>query len=94
MGDFFTVGSPIRPKKVKPILTGRSFKYFYKHERNQVMKWSTWFTKGGKQDDVDALSYTLVSGKGSNCAQKSLNEIPMWSTDYGGMRDAPCRDGG
>ena len=29
MRDFFTVGSPIRPKKVKPILTGWSFRYFY-----------------------------------------------------------------
>ena len=34
MGDFFNVGSSIRPEKVKPILTGRSFKYFYEHERN------------------------------------------------------------
>ena len=32
MGDFFTIGSLVRMKKVKPILTGRSFKYFYEHE--------------------------------------------------------------
>ena len=36
MRDFFTVGSPIKPEKVKPILTGWSFKYFYKHEQNQL----------------------------------------------------------
>ena len=68
------------------------------------MKWSTWSTKGGKWDDVDALSYTLVRGKGSSCARryfhcfkeskKSLNKTPMWSTDCGGMSGAPCRDGG
>ena len=34
------------------------------------MKWSTWSAKGDKRDDVDALSYTLTSGKGSSCAQK------------------------
>ena len=33
---FFTIGSPTRPKKVKPILTRRLFKYFYEHEGNQV----------------------------------------------------------
>ena len=26
MGDFFTIGSPLIPEKVKPILIGRSFK--------------------------------------------------------------------
>ena len=36
MRDFFTVGSPIRLEKAKPILTGWSFRYFYEHERNQV----------------------------------------------------------
>ena len=36
MRDFFTVGSPIRPEKVKLILTGWSFRYFYKHEQTQV----------------------------------------------------------
>ena len=65
--------------------------------------WSTWFTKGGKWDDVDALSYTLASGKQSSCtrwsfhffkeSEKSLNETPMWSTD-GGTCGSPCRDGG
>ena len=68
------------------------------------MEWSTWFAKGGKRDDVYALSYTLVSGKGSNCArqsfhcfkesEKSLNETPIWSTDCGGTGGAPCQDGG
>ena len=68
------------------------------------MKWSTWFAKGGKRDDVDALSYTLASRKGSSYArlyfhcfkesEKSLNETPMWSTDCGGTSGAPCRDGG
>ena len=67
------------------------------------MKWSTCYVKGGKWDDVDALSYTLASGKGSSCtrrsfhcfkeSEKSLNETPMWSTDYGGTSDAPCRYG-
>ena len=66
------------------------------------MKWSTWFAKGGKWDDVDALSYTLASGKVSSCTQrsfhcfkeseKSLNKTPMRSTD-GGTCSAPCRDG-
>ena len=65
--------------------------------------WSTWSTKGGKRDNVDALFYTLASGKGSSCArqsfhcfkesEKSLNETPVWSTD-GGTCSAPCRDGG
>ena len=36
MRDFFTIGSPIRPKKVKAILIGQSFRYFYEHEQNQV----------------------------------------------------------
>ena len=64
------------------------------------MKWSTWFVKGGKQDDVDALSYTLASGKGSSYAwqffhcfkdsEKSLNETPMWSNECGGTSGAPC----
>ena len=68
------------------------------------MRWSTWSAKGDKQNDVDALSYTLASGKGSGCSQlsfhcfkeseKSLNKTPMWSTDYGGVSSAPCRDGG
>ena len=68
------------------------------------MKWSTWSTKGGKRDDVDALPYTLLSGKGSSCArqyfhcfkesEKSLNETPVWSTDCGGTCSAPCQDGG
>ena len=63
------------------------------------MKWSTWSAKGGKRDDVDSLSYTLASGKGSSCAhryfhcfkesEKSLNETPMWSTDCGGTSSAP-----
>ena len=63
------------------------------------MRWSTWFAKGGKQDDVDALSYTLASGKGSSCAwkyfhcfkesEKSLNKTPIWSTDYGDTRWRP-----
>ena len=63
------------------------------------MKWSTWSTKGGKQYDVDALSYTLASRKGSSytrqyfhCfkeSEKSLNETPMWSTECGGTNDAP-----
>ena len=67
------------------------------------MKWSTWSAKGDKRDDVDALSYTLASGKGSSGTQqyfhcfkeseKSLNETPMWSTD-GGTCGSPCRDGG
>ena len=67
------------------------------------MKWSTWSTKGDKQDDVESLSYTLASEKGSNCArqpfhcfkesEKSLNKTPVWSTD-GGTCSAPCRDGG
>ena len=67
------------------------------------MKWSTWSAKGGKRDDVDVLSYTLVSEKGNSYAQqyfhcfkeskKSLNETPMWSID-GGTCGAPCRDGG
>ena len=26
VGDFFTIGSPIRPEKVKPVLIGRSFR--------------------------------------------------------------------
>ena len=66
--------------------------------------WSTWSAKGGKRDDVDALSYTLASGKGSSCTQrsfhcfkeseKSLNENPMRSTNCGGTSGAPCRDGG
>ena len=57
-----------------------------------------------KGDDVDALSYTLASGKGSRCAwqyfhcfkesEKSLNETPMWSSDCGGMSGAPCWVGG
>ena len=67
------------------------------------MEWSTWSAKKGKQNYVDALSYTLVSGKGSSCtrrsfhcfkeSEKSLNEIPMWSTDVGTC-GAPCQDGG
>ena len=67
------------------------------------MKWSTWSAKGGKRDDVDALSYTLASRKGRNYAwrsfncfkelKKSLNKTPMWSTG-GGTCGAPCRDGG
>ena len=36
MGDFFTIGSPISLEKVKPLLMGQSFRYFYEHERNQV----------------------------------------------------------
>ena len=62
------------------------------------MRWSTWSAKGGKRDDVDALSYTLVSRKGSSydrisfhCfkdSEKSLNETPMWPTD-GGTSSAP-----
>ena len=68
------------------------------------MKWYTWSTKGGKRDDVDALSYTLASKKGSIYAQrsfhcfkeseKSLNKTPMWSTNCGGTRSAPCQDSG
>ena len=68
------------------------------------MKWTTWFAKGDKRDDVDSLSYTLVRGKGSSYAQqyfhcfkeseKSLNKTPMRSTDCGGMSGAPCWDGG
>ena len=68
------------------------------------MKWPTWSAKGDKQDDVDTLSYTLVSRKGSSCAwqsfhcfkesEKRLNETPLRSTDYGGTSGAPCRDGG
>ena len=68
------------------------------------MKCSTWSTKGGKQDDVDALSYSLASGKGSSYArlsfhcfkesEKSLNKTPIWSIDYGGTGGAPCRDDG
>ena len=27
-------------------------------------------------------------------SEKSLNETPMWSTDYGGTGSAPCWDGG
>ena len=64
------------------------------------MKWSTWSTKGGKRDDVDALSYILASGKGSNCTRRSfhyfkesekrLNKTLMWSTEYGGTSGAPC----
>ena len=66
--------------------------------------WSTWSTKGGKWDNVDARSYTLANEKWSSYAwwsfhcfkelKKSLNETLMWSTDYGGMRGAPCQDGG
>ena len=68
------------------------------------MKWSTWSAKGGKRYDVDALSYTSASEKGSSYAwrsfhcfkesEKSLNKTPMWSTNYGGMSDDPCRDSG
>ena len=68
------------------------------------MKWSSWSVKGGKRDDVDTISYTLVSRKGNSCAQlsfhcfkeleKSLNKTPVWSTDYGGTSSAPCRDSG
>ena len=63
------------------------------------MRWSTWSAKGGKRDDVDALSYTLARGKGSSYVQQyfhcfkesknSLNETPMWSTDCGGTSGAP-----
>ena len=47
MRDIFTIGSPIRQEKVKPILVGWSFKYFHKHERNQVCSaifswWDGW----------------------------------------------------
>ena len=62
------------------------------------MKWSTWYAKGGKRDDVDALSYTLASGKGSSGARRSfhcfkesekiLNETLMWSTDCSGTSGA------
>ena len=64
------------------------------------MKWSTWSAKGDKRDNVDALSYTLASGKGNSYTQRSfhcfkeskmsLNKTPMWSTDYDGMSGAPC----
>ena len=37
------------------------------------MEWSTWSAKGGKRDNVDALSYTLVSGKGSSYARQSFH---------------------
>ena len=52
------------------------------------MKWPTWFAKGRKRDNVDALSYTLASEKGSSytrlsfhCFQeleKSLNATLVW----------------
>ena len=67
------------------------------------MRWPTWSTKWGKWDNVDTLSYTLTSWKGSNCTrqsfhcfkelEKNLNKTPMWSTN-GGTCGAPCRDGG
>ena len=63
------------------------------------MTWSTWSPKGDKRDDVDALSYTLASGKGSSCtrlsfhcfkeSEKSLNETPVWSIDCGGIGRCP-----
>ena len=66
--------------------------------------WSTWSAKGGKWDDVDALSYTLASGKGSSYArisfhcfkesEKILNKTPVWSINCYGTSNAPCWDGG
>ena len=35
--------------------------------------WSTWSVKGGKQDDVDTFSYTLVSRKGSSSTRLSFH---------------------
>ena len=68
------------------------------------MKWSTWYAKGDKRDNVDAISYTLVSEKGSSYAwqsfhcfkesEKSLNATPVWSTNCGGMIGASCQDSG
>ena len=49
MRDFFTLGSPISPEKVKPILTGRSFRYFYEHEQNQVCSKIFSDEKAGKE---------------------------------------------
>ena len=68
------------------------------------MRQSIWSTKGGKQDDVDTLSYTLSIRKGSSCAwlsfhcfkesEKSLNKTLVWSTDCGSTSGAPCQDSG
>ena len=46
---FFTVDSPIKSEKVKPILIGWSFKYFYEHERVQVCLTIFLDEKAGKE---------------------------------------------
>ena len=49
MRDFFTIGSPIRLEKVKPILTERSFKYFTSMNKTKFAQKYFLDEKAGKE---------------------------------------------
>ena len=49
MRDFFTIGSPIRMEKVKPILTGWSFRYFYELNETKFSRQYFLYEKARKE---------------------------------------------